>query len=449
MTVKTSYDDALELVESLYYTGIKLGLENTFKLLSLVDNPHINMRFVHVAGTNGKGSVSSMIESGLRETGLVTGLFTSPHLVSIRERLRLNGKNISKAEFSNLVFFLYERTNHLFTGEKEQKPTFFEFITVLAILCFQKNNVDIAVMEVGMGGRLDSTNVINPLISIITTISLEHTKSLGSNVADIAYEKAGIIKNCTPIICGERNRGVQNVISKIANEKKAHSYFIGNHFNNLKFHIKKGKNSYTQENRVKWKNKKYLIESKLLGRHQCLNVSIAVAALSVLSENKHINLKLSDAINGIKKTNWPGRLEYLSNGLLIDAAHNLAAMTETISAIKTLFPDNNWTVLFAALNDKKWKRMISEVLPFSDDIGLVSINHRNEVNPQVIKQFISRKWDQKKITIFQDIPKAIYYLLEKGNGLVLGSSFLVGKVISASKRRVTIPNDQCDTKDKK
>ncbi len=442
MAIKTRYDNALELVESLYYTGIKLGLENTFKLLSLVGNPHSDMRFVHVGGTNGKGSVSAMIESGLRGAGLTTGLFTSPHLVSIRERLRLNGKNISKTEFNKLVFFLYERTNHLFLDEKEQKPTFFEFITVLAILFFQKNNVDIAVMEVGMGGRLDSTSVINPLISIITTIDLEHTKSLGSNVADIAFEKAGIIKNYTPIICGERKKRVQNVISKIARDHHADSFFIGNDFNDLKFYIKKNKNFYTQENQVIWKNQKYLIETKLLGRHQCLNVSIAVAALNLLSENSRVDLKLSDAIEGIKKTSWPGRLEYLSNGILIDAAHNSAAMTETVSVIKTLFPDKNLTVLFAALKDKKWKQMISNVLSFSDDIGLVSINHTNEVNPLVIKRFISKKWKQKKVTIFQDIPKAMCYLLQKENSLALGSSFLAGKIISASKQGAAFPNDQ-------
>ncbi len=442
MPEKINYKRALDLVRSLYFTGIKPGLENTLKLLSLVDNPQNDLCFIHIAGTNGKGSVSSMTESGLREAGLTTGLFTSPHLISIRERFRVNEKEISKAEFSRLAFFLFERTRHLYEHETDQKPTFFEFITVLAILFFKERNVDIAIMEVGMGGRLDSTNVIHPLLSIITAIGLDHTKLLGPKIENIAFEKAGIIKSGIPVICGERDKRVQNVISEIARDRNAPVYFIGRDFKRLKFNINNTGDFLTQDNLVKWKDKKFRIKTKLVGQHQCLNVSIATAAFAVLNENNLLNIKLSEAINGIKKTEWPGRLDTLKNGLLVDTAHNLAAITQTIHTVKTVFPNKKWTVLFAVLNDKKWKRMITKLIPLSREICLVSINHRNQVNPADIEQFIAKKRDTRKITVFQDIPKAIRYILERGNGIALGSSYLIGEVISASNGKTTFPNDR-------
>ena len=246
------YEDALSLLEGFYYTGVKLGLENTLRMLELVDSPHDKLKFIHVAGTNGKGSVCAMLASALYRSGYRTGLFTSPHLVSIRERFRINGKPIDETEFAKLVFSLYDRTKILFDDPERQQPTFFEFITVLAFLYFRKNCVDVVVVEVGLGGRLDSTNVISPSLSVITTIDIEHTLSLGTSLEEIAVEKGGIIKNGVPVICGDGKVEVQRVITEIATRKNARLYLMNTDFDSVSYRLKRTRSSFLQENIVSW-----------------------------------------------------------------------------------------------------------------------------------------------------------------------------------------------------
>ena len=286
----SQFEQAVSFLESLYYRGIKLGLQNTYRMLECVGNPHQQLKFIHVGGTNGKGSVCSMLASALSHSGFKTGLYTSPHLISIRERFRINGKSISEDEFAESVFLLQKKIPHLLDRAGNRGPTFFEFITVLAMMYFKKKNVDLAIIEVGMGGRLDSTNVITPVLSIITEIDYDHTKPLGKNIRDIATEKAGIIKTGVPIVCGDRKREVREIIWSCAESRGTEAYLIGREFDTTNYCCKQKGNTFIQDNQIRWMNEEIRIVTPLLGKHQCQNASVAYSSLMILRGKRRITL---------------------------------------------------------------------------------------------------------------------------------------------------------------
>ena len=293
------HSDFQQILKELYKLqrlGIKTGLEHTERLLDACGNPHRKLKFIHVAGTNGKGSSCAMIFSILREAGLNVGLYTSPHLIRFNERIRVNGVPISDAA---IVKFM----DLFFDDVKTIESTFFETTTAMALWYFNNQKVDYAVIETGLGGRLDSTNVINPEISVITKVSVDHREILGDDIKIIAHEKAGIIKKGIPVISCSQSESVQSVFKEKAR-------FVGTEIQFVKEpdHCEVSLEGTT----FTWCNK--IFTTSLIGAHQAVNASLGVAAARLLIH--HITRSLVN--KGLKRTLWPGRFQVLTSNNSID-----------------------------------------------------------------------------------------------------------------------------------
>ncbi|RKE03883.1 bifunctional folylpolyglutamate synthase/dihydrofolate synthase [Marinifilum flexuosum] len=332
----------------------KANLDNTLALDAYFNHPHKNFKTVHVAGTNGKGSVSHSIASVLQKSGLKVGLYTSPHLRDFRERIKINGKMISE---SAVVDFI---ANHKAKFE-ELKPSFFEMTVALAFEYFALEEVDIAVVEVGLGGRLDSTNIISPLVSVITNISKDHTNLLGNDICDIAKEKAGIIKPGVPVVIGERQEFIEDVFKGIAHERESNILFAEDIYEFRDSKITAGKQelnffSVNQEEEV-------LIECDLLGKYQQKNIRTAICALEELKNQglyiseEHIHSGLSQIV---KETGLLGRWQILQENpkVICDTGHNVAGIKEIIEQIG-MTDYRKLNVVFGMVDDKNTDEVLS------------------------------------------------------------------------------------------
>ena len=281
-----SYNKILKYLYSLESSKIKLGLENIQNLLDKIGNPEKHLKCIHVAGTNGKGSVCAMLFYILKEAGYRVGLYTSPHLKKFNERIRINEHFITDRE---IVEYFLKIKPHL------TNQSFFEITTAMAFLYFKEKNTDFVVLEVGLGGRLDATNVVVPLISVITNVGLEHTDLLGSTIGKIAFEKAGIIKTNVPVVTACNSEALE-VIKKTAKERNA-PLFMAKKYKNIKFDYLNG--SFQQQNK-----------------------DIALTTMETLKKIYSIKINKNQIKNGLKKTKWIGRLQFISKNVLVDCAHN-------------------------------------------------------------------------------------------------------------------------------
>ncbi|MDT8419237.1 MAG: folylpolyglutamate synthase/dihydrofolate synthase family protein [Desulfuromonadales bacterium] len=302
------YQAGLAYLYSLQRFGIKLGLENTARLLERLGNPQSDLRIVHIAGTNGKGSTAAALASILGHAGIPVGLYTSPHLHSFTERIQLNGQPVSEAVVAGLI-------EEIRPVAMELGTTFFEFATALALLCFQRHGVQWAVLEVGMGGRLDATNVVSPELVLVTPVSLDHAEHLGNSLAAVAAEKAGIFKPRIPVLAARQEQPAQRVIRDRASELQAPLFCAGDHFSwqaaaacfdyrGLELSLER-------------------LVPGLRGSHQLENLSLALAAAEVLRQ-RGVPISGADMRRGIAGVRWPGRLEWCSERVLLDGAHNPA-----------------------------------------------------------------------------------------------------------------------------
>lgn len=317
----TSLSDSLSRLYSLHTAGIKLGLDTERALLALLGNPERALRVVHVAGTNGKGSVCSMLEAVLRRSGLKTGLYTSPHLIRFNERIRINGQCIADEALAELIGRVDQATQALAAKPGGPQITFFEFTTALAFECLRRENVDIAVLEVGLGGRLDATNVINPLVSVITSISLEHTEYLGKDLKAVATEKAGIIKPGAPVVVGALPEEVLSVIQRVARDRGTRLVQA----RELVSVTRQSQNLDGQRVKLESASASYgRLCCPLLGRHQLENLSVTVAALEILRDEFGFPVTERSLKEGLERVRWPGRAQVLSREPLtiLDGAHN-------------------------------------------------------------------------------------------------------------------------------
>lgn len=308
-------------------SAYKPDINNTRKLLEKLGNPHEKLKFIHIAGTNGKGSVSHALSSILTTSGLKTGLYTSPHLVSFTERIKINGKEVSEQWIINFC------NQHKGLADEIQ-PSFFEFTFAMAIQYFFDNQVDIAVIEVGMGGRLDSTNIIQPLISVITNISLDHVQFLGNTLESIAYEKAGIIKKQTPLIIGEKQTEIEHVFKSKALEMNT----IAEYAEDLVEIEYKDSDLFETKGNIIWNSEKYDFVSDLGGEYQKKNLkTIFAVGLKLIKWFPEINLdKILEGLKQVrKKSNFHGRMEKLQEKplLFLDVAHNEAGVKYLVEII--------------------------------------------------------------------------------------------------------------------
>ncbi|HYA48130.1 MAG TPA: Mur ligase family protein, partial [Burkholderiales bacterium] len=289
----------------LQHFGIKLGLENIATLLGALGDPHRAFPSVHVAGTNGKGSVSAMLEEILRGHGFRTGLYTSPHLVCVEERIRVDGEAITPERFAALLERIRGTIDGLMAaGRLVYHPTFFEVLTALAFVHFAESGLDMAILEVGMGGRFDATNVVRPLVSVITTISKDHEKHLGSTLRQIAFEKAGIIKPGVQAVCGVAGGVALAEIRRVARERGAPVVRVFGP--GTKFETRRSDGGFRF--RYASGTDEYAYTPGLAGRHQGANAAVAIAAAEVLSRTWR-PLRTARILRGIRGTRWPGRLE--------------------------------------------------------------------------------------------------------------------------------------------
>ncbi|CAI9086386.1 bifunctional folylpolyglutamate synthase/dihydrofolate synthase [Candidatus Methylacidiphilum fumarolicum] len=348
------YRQALKFLGQARTVGMKLGLQNIIELAREMGNVHEKMNFIHIAGTNGKGSTAAFIASALKRSGFKTGLYTSPHLVTIRERIQINGHPISKEQFSHWVLEIQEKIERIKQRKKDFACTFFEIITMVAILEFFRCKVDWVVWETGLGGRLDATNIVNPRLSIITNIDYDHTQFLGDTLESIAEEKAGIIKEGVPVIVGKMPKEALAVIKKRALEKGAELIDICQ-----SVEIKPLKMDYERQ-WVEIANIPFCLG--LTGIHQLDNAACAFAALRLLfAEENSMDIKRMQ--EGFRTVCWPGRFQVIRKAPLciIDGAHNVAATKQLVANWEQIVGDEPYHLVFGVLQDKNFP-MMAEIL---------------------------------------------------------------------------------------
>ncbi len=360
MFANKTYEAQLRELYSYKRLGIRPALPAIKKLLKVLGNPHKKAGFFHVAGTNGKGSTTGAIASILKEAGYKTGAFFSPHVIDYRERIQINGKMISKRqvlETLRKMGRLYEKAKR--KKEAPAKITFFEWTTALAFYYFAVNKVDVAVMETGMGGRFDATNVIRPLVSVITNISMEHKVFLGNSKAKIAMEKAGIIKRGVPMVCGETSLAAKDVIAKRANELNAPASFYGEDF------WVRGKRFISLELGLD-------INPLMPGGFQLLNSSLAVEAVM---RAKGISVSPKAIQKGLAKNSLPGRFEIAERkGVVVvyDVAHNPPSVRELIKNLKNSFGGKKYCVVFGVLKGKELRAVLKMLAPLTKEMAIIA-----------------------------------------------------------------------------
>ncbi|MFH0734411.1 MAG: folylpolyglutamate synthase/dihydrofolate synthase family protein [bacterium] len=362
-----NFEETLQKIYSLHQFDIKLGLDKITELLKYLGNPQNNFESIHIAGSNGKGSTSSYIASVLMEAGYKTGLYTSPHVVDFNERIRINSATIEDEYIKDFI-------NSLDLYIKKHSPTFFEITTALAFKYFGDNNIEIGVIETGLGGRLDATNVLNPIATVITTLSLEHTNILGNDIKSIAYEKAGIIKKGVNCFSGIINREAEEVLETIATKNNAEILFIKNYidFNEIFCNINIENFRY------------HLYNPVFLGNHQFLNLSLAI--LTLVKTKKITDwLILNRGINNvIKNSGLQGRYEIINNKpkIIMDAAHNSEGIQSFVKQFtKEINLYNTKKIIFGAMKDKNIKEMLAELKPYFNKFYFTKINYERAISP--------------------------------------------------------------------
>jgi dihydrofolate synthase / folylpolyglutamate synthase len=447
------YDKALSYLYGLQKFGIKFGLSKTENLLRRFDHPEKELALIHIAGSNGKGSVAAMLDSIYRQAGYRVGLFTSPHLVDFRERFRINGQMIFKEETLDLVREIREQC------DPAEPPTFFEFVTAMALIYFHREKVDLAIMEVGLGGRLDATNIIHPLATVITSISLEHQEYLGKTLKKIALEKAGIIKKEVPLITGVTQRKVQETLQKVCLEKQAPMFLAGRDFKTRKtgkgeftyfgfrisdFGIKKLK-SMNPNSPLPLPNPKLKIDRPpftpkseirnpklqiaLLGDHQIKNAGLALAVIEIL-KNRFPSAE-ADIRQGLSRVTWPGRLEILSRDpwIILDGAHNPGAMSTLARNLPRVFSYTRVLLVVGMMKDKDIEKTLKHILPLADRVFLTRAEYDRSAEPGALVPFVEK--EDRSYHISPTIPEALREAQEEaGQGdliLVTGSLFVVGE----------------------
>lgn len=420
---------ALKYLEELRLLGSNYGLERTERLLNLLGDPHKKLRLIHIAGTNGKGSTSSILGKVLMEHGYKVGFFNSPHLEEIEEIIRINDDNIAEEELVNLLEEIKPYVNKI-VEEGYKHPTEFEVLTCVMFLYLYRQKVDFGVIEVGLGGRLDSTNVITPILSIITSISLDHTNILGNTIEEITSEKVGIMKENIPVItCNQKNE-VLNIIENKALLTKS-KLIIADKSDFSLSEIVKDDTIY-QKVSVIFGNNKYILDLSLLGKHQIINLSLAIKALEELQGLKYINIDINKLYKGVKSVKWKGRFEVLRRDpyIVIDGAHNIAGIEFLKSNIEEYFKYKKLYLILGILNDKNIEEMSKVIAPLANEIYTVTPNSIRAASANELKEIVL-KYNNNCIA-FDDYNKAIKSLLSKANKddliIVSGSLYMIGEV---------------------
>jgi dihydrofolate synthase/folylpolyglutamate synthase len=416
------YENCLTAMFSLRRFGIKLGLETIQHILSELGDPQLSFRTIHIAGTNGKGSVAAMLSTILHAAGYRVGRYTSPHLERFNERICINNTPIADAD----VIAGYKRVagvKHL-----DRQPTFFEFATAMALYEFGRKKVEWAVIETGMGGRLDATNVLMPDLSIITNISLEHKEYLGSTIEAIAREKAGIIKPMVPLVTGVRQPSARRVVFEQARKNKATTFMLGSDFRCRR----QASGAFNYYGMAKtYRN----LKLKLAGEHQISNAALALAACESLMKTASMKIPEQTIIQALAEASWPGRLEIVrqSPKVILDGAHNLMAARALAHHLRTRYASRRITMVVGILDDKPSEAILKDLASASQRMVVTQpkIDRANSANrlSKLAKTYLA------DVTTIRDVASAVRHALKTSKKddviCIAGSLYVVGEAQTA------------------
>ena len=411
-----TYRETLTYLAGLNPLGIRLGLDAIRSLLGSLNDPQRAFPSVLIAGTNGKGSVAAMTASILSAAGFRTGLYTSPDLIDLRERIRIDGRMISRGEMAACAEEVRSRVR--------EQVSYFEFLTAIAFLHFQRQKAEIAVLEVGMGGRLDATNVVVPLVSVITNISLEHREHLGRTLAEIAREKGGIIKEGGVCLTAARQKPVIGTLEGICRERGARLFRVGREIRTT-IHWD-GTFSYWG---IEGRRHERLL-CPLSGRHQISNAALALAAVEQLGK-AGFRVGEGAVSDGLRQTRWEGRLEILRRSplLIVDGAHNPAGVAALCRALQKDFPHRRLILLFGVLGDKDYRTMAKRLFPLADRVILTRPHSERALSPDLLLTIIGAV---SGVEVIEDPGRALHHALsiagEDDLICAAGSLYLVGEI---------------------
>jgi dihydrofolate synthase/folylpolyglutamate synthase len=437
---RLTYSAAIEFLYSLRLFGAKFGLENTFKLAALAGNPQEKLRFIHVAGTNGKGSTCAMLESIYRAAGLRVGLFTSPHLISFRERIQVNRQLISENEVVRLV---EELQPLLAQFPAAHHPTFFEVVTVMALKFFAGQKCDLVIWETGLGGRLDATNIVTPLASVITNITFDHEQWLGDTLEKIAAEKAGIIKPGVPVVTAADEPEALTVIEKTALENNAPL---------LKINSWEGRRAAVpNQNQFgsPIRRPSQVENLPLIGEHQKTNAKLALAAVEMLQ--KQIPVSDERIRAGLANVNWPGRLQLIQRPagqkILLDGAHNVAGAKALREALRSGAPSTASarsksgphhagpeagapiTLILGVLQDKDWRHICETLAPLAARIFTVPVSSERTSDARELAGACRAANLSSETLVCANLAEALEKSAKEESVVITGSLYLVGEAL--------------------
>jgi dihydrofolate synthase / folylpolyglutamate synthase len=412
-----SYSETLNRIYNLRGGVIDLRLDRMNQALSLFDHPEKKFPSFHIAGTNGKGSTAAMLHSILCLSGYRVALYTSPHLVSFTERIRVGHEEITPDEVVALGNEIWDRM-----AAANIPLTFFEFVTVMAFIHFARRQVDVAVVEVGLGGRLDATNLVRSVVSLISTISRDHEAYLGSDLLSIGREKGGIIKKGVPVVCGALPTEVRALLKNIADNHDAPFYFLDHHFT---FSLK-NKNLFDYTG-MKWRLTQ--LDVALRGQHQRRNAVLALAGLEVAADD--FPVREGALREGLKTVRWPGRFEIFQDRatIVLDGAHNGEGVRALIEELENFREKRRVKLLFACMEDKDWRLMLENLSEVADEIVLTRVNMERCANPHRLASQLGGKIPHQTI---ENARSALESVLDHATSndviVVTGSLYLIGEI---------------------
>jgi len=423
-----NYTEAINFIHSTNKFGSVLGLDNISKLLEFLDNPQKNLKVIHIAGTNGKGSVSTMINDILINSGYNVGLYTSPFLEKFNERIKINNTYISNDDIAKYVFKVKEKIK-LMTEKGFPHPTEFEIITAMSLLYFKEKKVDIVILEVGLGGRLDATNVIkNPLLEVITSISLDHTEYLGSTIKEIAYEKAGIIKQNSKVVFYPSNKEALDELIRVSKEMNS-EYFLTNKddIEILNSDINGSTVLYKKQNNLNISE----FELSLLGENQIYNVLTALKAMEVLKDMNY-NITSKNIKDALKNIHFSGRFEVFNKDpyIILDGGHNKDGIESFVDNIHLYFKDKKITLFFGMLADKDIDSSLKKLLPIANKIYTLTPNNNRAFTNKDMYNKIKSLDNNTNVSYLNDIEE-IFNIINKNSREIyafVGSLYLIGEV---------------------
>ena len=393
------------------------NLDRIAYMLQAVGNPHLDTKFLHIAGTRGKGSTAAVTASVLTSAGYRTGLYTSPHLQCFRERIRIDGEMISEAELASLV----EETQPIVEKMSRSEigaPSFFDVYTFLALMHFARKKVDFAILEPGLGGRLDATNVVTPIACAITRIGVDHTEELGNTLAQIAGEKAGIIKPGVPVVTSEQPDEAMEVLEGICREREcrlvpAPTVEI----------------THADEFGQKLRVNELELECPLLGAHQAENVGVAIGLIGPIRQ-MGISIPREAIIEGVRAVCWPGRFQIVRRNphVILDGAHDETGAKALVATMRSLFPGRRVIVVFGMVRGHDTEAVARVLAPLADKVYVTAADSPRAVDPSVIQKYVS---GDIVVPVAEAVVKAINEAGEEDVVLVTGSLYVVGEAMTA------------------